>query len=321
MSEIRPGRINLKERTKLETAIPLTTPFLIFIDPSNICNASCKWCPTGRGDAKKYSKSKLMDYMLFKTIINDMKEFPDPVKVLRLYKDGEPLFNVNLPKMIRYAKDSGKFLQVDTTTNGTLLTPKEGKKLVDAGLDAIFISVPQDYSQEYVDQIRNFWLHRGDCDVHVKIIGDGLSILKRGFFYQDFDDISDSMFVENLSPCWGEFEVGKVGEKGIYGQELSDPPKVCPYIFYSTAINSDGLVSLCFLDWKHKMIIGDMSKESFKEVWDGKALQAYRLAHLKGNRDRLDFCKDCKQLIYGAPDNIDKYANKILERIDDGRST
>ena len=44
-AQIKP-RINLEGRTKLETVIPLETPFVVFVDPSSGCNFKCTYCPT-----------------------------------------------------------------------------------------------------------------------------------------------------------------------------------------------------------------------------------------------------------------------------------
>jgi len=314
-AELKP-RIDFDNRTKLETVIPLSTPYLIFLDPSDICNAKCRWCPTGSGEALKYKKPQLMEKVLYKKIIDGLCDMPEKIKTLRLYKDGEPLLNPYFPQMVKYAKDSGRFGQIDTTTNGTLLTPKKGYKIVGAGLDKIFISVPNDYDQEYVDRVRNFYLHRDQCLVYVKIIGDGMSCLDKEMFYNDFGTISDRIFIENLAPCWPGFDVGKVGEKGIYNQEIKGEPMVCSYIFYSLSINSDGTVSLCFLDWKRDMILGDLKKESFKDIWNGWKLHAYRTAHLRKLRKEVIVnCHYCGQLSHGAPDDIDQYADEILRRL------
>lgn len=35
-------RITTENRTRLETVIPLATPYVIFIDPSNVCNLKLK---------------------------------------------------------------------------------------------------------------------------------------------------------------------------------------------------------------------------------------------------------------------------------------
>ena len=36
-------RIDLNNRTRLETVIPLDTPITIFVDPSDACNFKCKF--------------------------------------------------------------------------------------------------------------------------------------------------------------------------------------------------------------------------------------------------------------------------------------
>ncbi len=313
-------RITLENRTPLQDVIPLSTPYLVFLDPSDICNAHCQWCPTGSGEIKKYRKQQLMDFDLYRKIIDDLAAMPEQIKTLRLYCWGEPLMNLRFPEMVRYAKNTGRFGQVDTTSNGMLLNPRLSQEIITAGLDKIFISVPTEYTREYLGEIayfHGFAYGAGTCNVHVKIIGDNLSETQKQRFYEDFEDFSDSINIEYLSPCWPGYESGKVGEKGIYGQELpAKVPNTCPYIFYSMAINSDGKVSLCFLDWKKEMVMGDLKRESFKDIWNGWWVKNIRRFQLSGLRACLCPCKDCQQLRYGMADNIDDYAEEILKRLE-----
>jgi MoaA/NifB/PqqE/SkfB family radical SAM enzyme len=316
MAEIRPTRIDLENRTRLETVIPLSTPYLVFLDPSDICFAKCPHCPTGSGEALKYKKPMLMDFDLYKKIIDDLCEMPEKVKTLRLYGDGEPLLNPAFPHMVSYAKATGRFGQIDTTTNALWLDFEMQNMILDAGLDKIFISVPNDYGAHYHSRIASLYrLSRGRCQVHVKIIGDNMDEDDKKGFYDDFGPISDRMFIENLSPCWPEFNVGQVGMRGIYGQPLTPAPKVCSYIFYSTKINSDGRVSLCFLDWKHGMILGDLKEMKFAYIWNGERLRTVQQTHLQMYRSFYSDCRNCQQLVYGAPDNIDAYAEYLLRRL------
>jgi len=313
-AKIKP-RIDLEGRSKLEEVIPLDTPYLVFLDPSDICNAVCSWCPTGRGTAKKYKEPQLMDFSLFIKIITDLCSMPDDIKTLRLYADGEPLINRDLVSMITYAKAVGCFGQIDTTTNGLLLNPSVNRRLVLAGLDKIFISVPKHYTPEYLANVKSLYhISGGRCSVYVKTIGDFLSETEKAAFMDDFKEISDRIFIENLVPCWPDFEIGEVQERGIYNQEIDEAVKVCPYIFYSVKINSNGLVSLCFLDWRHNMIIGDLAKDSFFDIWNGPMLRTRRQLMLQ-NRQLLPGCSNCQQLKYGAPDNIDPFAAQILDKL------
>ena len=41
------GHRYYKERTRLETVIPLSTPFILYVDPSSACNLKCNFCPCG----------------------------------------------------------------------------------------------------------------------------------------------------------------------------------------------------------------------------------------------------------------------------------
>ena len=135
-------------------------------------------------------------------------------------------------------------------------------------------------------------------------------------FNRDFYNISDRIFIENLVPCWPNFNPKgiKYGNIGIYGNALTSV-QTCPYIFYSIAINSDGLVSLCFLDWNRQLLLGDLRKENLVDIWNSKLLRDYRIWHLSFGRKILRSCENCKQLVYGLPDDIDAYAKEIMERI------
>ena len=75
-AEIKP-RIELENRTKLETVIPLSTPFVIFVDPADSCNFKCNFCPTGDSELmKKVGRPfKVMNFELYKKIIDDICEF------------------------------------------------------------------------------------------------------------------------------------------------------------------------------------------------------------------------------------------------------
>jgi MoaA/NifB/PqqE/SkfB family radical SAM enzyme len=314
-AEIKP-RIDFEGRTRLETVIPLSTPYLVFLDPSGLCNAKCSWCPTGSGEARKYRKPQLMDWDLYRKIIDDLAGMPEPVKTLRLYADGEPLLNPRFCDMVKYAKGTGRFGQIDTTTNGLLFDTKQIQSLSLCGMDKIFISVPQNYTKEYVSNVAYLRLNSSML-IYCKMIGDGLLKAQKQRFLDDFEEFCDRIFIENLSPCWPGYDVeGVNSSRGIYQQPLPEKePMICPYLFYSIKINSDGTASKCFLDWKHQYLVGDLCSGSFKDVWNGRSMTWYRKEHLRGDRKLLMSCRECGQLRYGAPDNIDPYAEEILRRM------
>jgi MoaA/NifB/PqqE/SkfB family radical SAM enzyme len=331
-AKIKP-RIDLENRTKLETVIPLKTPFIIFIDPSDACNFGCKFCPTGDKELmRKIGRpSKVMDLELYKKIIDDICKFEKPIKVLRLYKDGEPLLNPKFVEMIKYAKEKKCAERIDTTTNASLLTPKKNIEMIDAGLDRINISIEGVNAQQYkdfsnynidfnklVDNIRHLYENRKNCEIIIKIPGDTISEEDKKTFLETFGDIADGVFIEHTMSCWPEFELKDVEinkEVGIYGQEIKEV-QVCPYVFYSFSVNSDGLASACFLDWSRKLIIGDAKTESIQEIWNGEKLKNLQKMFLKTERKQHPICKDCGQMSHGLPDDIDKFAEILLKKVE-----
>ncbi|MCX7132357.1 radical SAM/SPASM domain-containing protein [Aeromonas sp.] len=327
-------RIDLKNRTKLESVIPLETPFVVFLDPSDACNLKCRFCPTSdRALMKLVNRPwKQLSFDLFKKIADDMTLFPGQVQVLRLYKDGEPLLNKNLADMVKYAKDVGSAKRIDTTTNASLLTVERGQALVDAGLDQINISIYGVNTGHYnafsgvkiefekvLANVREFYEIRKNCEMLVKINGDQLSEREREQFLEYFGDYTDKIYIENTMSCWPEFQLRGVevnNEKGIYGQEIKEV-NTCPYPFYSFSINSDGLASVCFLDWGRKLIVGDTKLESVQDIWNGKLMRAYRKMFLDGNRKPHKVCGNCGQMTHGLPDNLDPHKELLLQKLNE----
>jgi radical SAM protein with 4Fe4S-binding SPASM domain len=325
-------RINLVGRTALETVIPLATPFIVFVDPASSCNFKCTFCPTGHRDmiAETGRYQGAMKFEVFQKVIDDLAEFDKPIKVLRLYKDGEPLLNKRFAEMVAYAKASGRVEYIDTTTNGTLITPERMGPILAAGIDKINISVDgmteADYLRftgfkfdfkTFVANVKWLYAHRGNCEIVVKIPSELITEAQRQEFFDTFGNHCDRIFVENFAPCWPEFDIethtGIKISKGIYQQDIGDTD-TCPYIFYGYSVNADGLVSSCFLDWGRKLIIGDVRAQSMKEIWTSDAMNALRLQHLEGRRKQNGVCGNCGQLSHCLPDNIDVHRVVLLDK-------
>ena len=285
-------RIDLYDRTELKNALPLRTPYVIYIDPCDTCNFHCKFCPTGNLELMKKTPGRghgPMEISRYKGIIDSLADFPDPVRVIRLYKEGEPLLNPEFAEMVRYAKRSPKVLRVDTTTNASLLTPERSLEIIDAGLDRLNISVegvnaeqyrdfsghPLDY-EEFVGHIAFFYAHKGQCEMNIKINGDILTPEQEEEFYRTFGNITDGISVEHTIDYWPKYNGMQVDvdeSVSLLGGE-SREVQVCPYVFYEMCINSDGTYSLCRFDWNHAMILDHHVPHppTPKKIWDSIVL-------------------------------------------------
>ncbi len=330
-AHIKP-RINLEGRTPLQEVIPLTTPFVLFVDPASACNFQCTFCPTGDRELIKETGrfQGRMKLELFKKVIDDLADFDQPIKVLRMYKDGEPFLNNHLADMIDYAKKCGSIDYIDTTTNGSMLEPERINSVIEAGLDKLNISVNGMNKEQYknfthfdfdfdqcIKNVRLVYENKGNCEIVIKIPNELISEKQKVEFFNVFGDYCDRIFIENFAPCWPEFDVeertGITITKGIYDQAITYT-ETCPYIFYAMSVNADGLVSACFLDWQRKLIVGDVRSEKLRSIWNSSAFNNLRLQHLENKRSGNSVCSQCGQLTHCLPDNIDAYRKILLPK-------
>ena len=72
-------RIDLHDRIELKNALPLRTPYVIHIDPSDTCNFRCKFCPSGNPELMQKTRGRghgPMAFEVYKGIIDSLQEFP-----------------------------------------------------------------------------------------------------------------------------------------------------------------------------------------------------------------------------------------------------
>lgn len=323
--------LRVKERADLAEVIPLSTPFVAYIEPTNLCNFRCRFCPTGdRELLKKVGRPEgVMPFDLFRKLVDDMKQFDRKFKAVHLYKDGEPLLNKQFPEMVRYLKDANVVERIWTKTNGALLNPELNQRIIAAGIDIVGISIEAVSTESYQEiagtnvdydalreNVRDLHRCRGKCEIYVKIANSGLSQQKIDKFYADFEPIADYVSVEGLMG-WSnsgmkDFTLG-TGPTTFDGSPLQSKT-VCPYPFYAVAINFNGTVSLCCADWSHGTVVGDVHRDSLKSIWNGQRLFDFRKMHLEGRRCDNPACGDCYYLRC-APDNIDEQRLAILEKL------
>ena len=322
----------VKNRENLAERIPLPFPFVMYIEPTNICNFKCIFCPTGdKNLLKKVNRpAGFMKMKLYKKIIDDIKRSGYKLRLLSLYKDGEPLLNPDFPEMVRYARDSKICDRIWTKTNGALLNPELNMKLVNCGLTWMGISVEAVSSEKYLkvsgahldyekfkENIKDLYTRtNSDLHLYIKIADSGLSEEEKKKFYDDFSPICDTIAIEKLMG-WSYSSV-KDFTLGLHPDTYDGLPftekDVCAYPFYVLAVNFNGSVSLCGNDWSHSTVVGNLNSDSILDIWNGENLYNFRKMLLTGNRCQNRACGDCYYLKI-VPDNIDNNRDAILEKL------
>jgi radical SAM protein with 4Fe4S-binding SPASM domain len=107
-------------------------PVCLYLETTNRCNMLCTTCPRTYADLEPEAD---MSWELFTRIVGQV---PNIARVV-LHGVGEPMLVRDLPRRIRYLKERGVYVLFNT--NGTALTPKKGRELIDSGLDELRVSL------------------------------------------------------------------------------------------------------------------------------------------------------------------------------------
>lgn len=323
------------ERVFLAEKLPLRTPFTVYIFPTTYCNFKCVYCAHSLGHAKmkeQYNfKPEMMDMKTFDNIVEQLKEFPEKIKVVSLTGQGEPLLNKNIPYMIQKLKEANVCERIEIISNGSLLTTETADNLIESGLDILRISLQglssQKYKEvcdyklsfdEYLSQIEYYFNNKTEKNqIFVKVLDIALNEGEEEQFYKTFENITDRMFIEQCQPVYDNVELTDGLERDCdrYGN-IREKRDICTICFYMLGIFPNGDVEPCDGIYK-PIVLGNVNQISLKEMWDSKMLKEFWKMQLNRNRYNNPKCKVCC-----APDDVtrpedvlDNHAEKILMRI------
>ena len=114
------------------TEVAERPPVCLYLEVTNRCNLLCTTCPRTYEELEPPAD---MSWELFTSIVD---QAPDLSRAV-LHGVGEPMLVPNLPKMVRYLKDRGVYVLFNT--NGTVLSERNGRALIDARLDELRVSI------------------------------------------------------------------------------------------------------------------------------------------------------------------------------------
>ena len=123
---------------------PITHLTKVYIEPTAACNLTCVTCFRNCWDQ---ANGRMSDET-FEAILAGLKAL-DPIPSVYFGGIGEPLFHPKTVEWVARIKQLG--VRVELISNGTTLTEKKSRQLVDAGLDMLWISLDGATPETYAD--------------------------------------------------------------------------------------------------------------------------------------------------------------------------
>lgn len=282
-------------------------PQFFQIETTRLCNARCPFCPSDVWD----KSTPFMSDELFKKIADEIIEHRDWVKFVDLQRAGEPLLDKKIYERVAYMKENGiKFVAI--TTNASGLTERNARKLLDAGIDEVMLSIDSVEKESYerlrfglkyeqvIANIRGFFKLRDelkpDCIIRVRGVSfhdtskeeDRREIAGWEAFWDDLRKPHDRIYMKRAH-TWGNQRVVE-GHSPEYDWVFH--PCVIP--FSTMHISAMGIVALCPQDYDAVHNFGDLNTQSLVEVWRGQKMAEMRRLHLTGERNQVAFCQGCR---------------------------
>jgi MoaA/NifB/PqqE/SkfB family radical SAM enzyme len=268
-------------------------PLHVDLELSTICNLHCPFCYTITDEFKRNVKCEVMDFTLFKKVID---EIAGKVSSVRLSLRGEPTLHPDYIKCINYAKRKG-VLEVASLTNLSMMTPEFFEKVLLAGLDWLTVSFDGLYGEyeknrrplKFVEsygklcKMKEIKAYYGIPKPAIKVQAVWPSIEK-----------APKAFYDKLAPVCDEVAFNPLMDYPSINDYAADNDYACSQLYQRLTVQNNGNVSFCAFDeYAQGTQVGNANMQTIHEIWNGKALSEIRRLHKEEGWKGVALCRHC----------------------------
>jgi radical SAM protein with 4Fe4S-binding SPASM domain len=245
-------------------------PEVFAFESTNYCNLRCVMCPRGEPDIMERSLGSMTDD-LFAKILDDIDFYKEPCW---FHWFGEPLMNPRLFHQIEMAKSKG---------------------VPDLGISTFTFERVCENARGFLDLRKQLGRSKPKVTLSIIVMEETKSQLepfKQTWLAAGADEIMFKPFV-----TWGNqdpqfVQLASINSRVEHQQRLREHP--CFMLWESVVIAWDGRVVPCCYDFDASVTLGDLKKQSLREIWNGEAYVAMRTKELNGCNDK-SLCRNCNQ--------------------------
>lgn len=265
---------------------------LVVIELTSICNLNCTMCTKDISTRIK----KHMEFSLFQKIINDAQKSNIDKFQISFY--GESTLYPYLVEAIEYIREKIPHAVISMNTNGTLLTSELTKRVLDAGINSIAISIEGNNKEEY-EAIRQgaSWDILRENVINLKEMVDKYSYPTK-ITIMGLHLVDVPIDKELYKKTWGlycdtlvtrnEDNLNLSNKESIFSKLVP-----CVQLFDQIVILSSGDITSCVSNWEGECSYGNVKDSNFLDVWHNSTFYKLRFKHLLGLKRKLSLCKDC----------------------------
>ena len=277
-------------------------PLHLDIDVTTACNFHCPMCPAGNSGHifPGFQKGRFLERELYRRALAEAAVFGLPS--LRLGMTGEPLLAPDIAEWASEAKAAG-VLDISLITNGRLLTPGLSRRLIEAGLTRLMISVDAGSPEVYarvrpggdwdlllanVDAFLRLRAEMGSVTplLRVSFVEMGVNQADRGAFEAIFGPRADYLSFQRYQNILGGPETDFRPEGGA---EAPSGPGFCTEPLTRLALQADGGLFPCCSDFGRQRPLGNLRTGGLLATWQS----AEALSLIGPGAGRREPCRRC----------------------------
>lgn len=283
-------------------------PPAIGIELTNHCNLHCPECASGSGVMKR--ERGFMDIELFNKIILQLRPY---LYTINLYFQGEPLLHPAFPSFIMNSESIRSVI----STNGHFLSVENSEKIVKSGLGKLIISLDgldQDTYSSYrmggnvetvLEGIRNISeakkSHKSSLKIELQILVNRLNEHQIPQMRRLAAEFNASLKLKSMQIIGrNNFETWLPQRSKFRRYEIRDGkykirnmlPGRCARLWLNPVVTWNGKVLPCCFDKDADHIMGDLTQESFNEIWNSSKYRLFRRV-LLNDRSTIEICRNC----------------------------
>jgi MoaA/NifB/PqqE/SkfB family radical SAM enzyme len=332
------------ERDDLKKAVLNTRafkPLYVKIKVNYGCNLKCEMCKHWRD-----TREAPISMARFGEVISELAELG--CKKIH-FSGGEPMLRPQLPDLVALATGLG--MRVTLTTNGTLINKEKAKRLVEAGLRGVNVSIDSPIRKIHENvrgvegsfklttkavELFHKYSHKGKLTVRINTVisrnnyfslatlpdmahqlgadginlipvddhcGEQLSMRRKdiALFNEEIaphiekrsNELGINIADEDAFPFGRDESEVRLGRAGRYAfGYYSKHPCFAPWTH--SLIDFNGFVYVCCMTREQIAPLGDIRRQSFKDIWEGAGYQAVRS---KMHPPSLKPCQRCDDFI------------------------
>ncbi|MDX2175613.1 MAG: radical SAM protein [Candidatus Sumerlaeia bacterium] len=294
----------------------LGEPWQILIEPTNICNFKCVYCPQSVPEEHFQNGKGFLSREDFARILAKISK-PWKNKIVNLIRDGEPTLHPDIVEFVRIVSSHGHRPQF--STNMSRMTSELAAELIDAGIYLVKSDFSHDKEVYERLRVKAVWertragilafleenAKRGypvkfhlvemgtfgrpeeEYPIHLAKLRDLLGS------HADHVESYPTHFHNALGEAKEDLSQAELFKKSSYN--------LCHHPWLDLVINFKGEAVGCCRDLRSEYVLGNIleCEDVERDIWNGPRMKELRDALLKKHPEQVEICNKC-DIPYGS---------------------